>query len=82
MKSRGIRVFIELFSGLFVGVVFGFALIGGLWARMAVDEARIVESEKLAYEATHLAAMCNRQAFAIRDSLKALRRVTANWPSR
>lgn len=79
MKSRGIRVFVELFSGLFIGVIFGFAMIGGLWARMAVDEARIEEAEKHVYEATYMAAMCNRQAFAIRDSLQALRRVTASW---
>ena len=79
-KRKSLRAaFLELFAGLFVGWGFGFALIGGVWARTAVDEERITQAEERQSQLAFLAAKCNQQAFAIRDSLNALRSVVGKF---
>ena len=65
----------ETFAGAFVGLAFGFMLIGGLWARVAVDEARIEQAEARQAEMRMQIEACVAGARETQDTLTRLKRL-------
>lgn len=73
--KRLARVVLDVFAGTLIGAMFGFALFGGVIARVAYEDARIEQAEARQFELTHAIEECKLTARDTQDSLKRLKRI-------